>query len=101
MDTILDIFCQLLFAVVHLHMNNIVHRDIKPDNIFIDKNGRLKLGDLGGGKTSDSELTSSIFSVSSIRNEGYMAPEVEDWGNSSFNSDVWSLGVVLQELNED
>ena len=77
MENILDIFCQLLLAVHHLHINKIVHRDIKPDNIFIDKNGSIKLGDLGGAKTSDSDATrNSVFSVSSIRNEGYMAPEV-------------------------
>ncbi len=68
-------------AVHHLHINNIVHRDIKPENIFINKNGRIKLGDLGGAKTSDSEILNSTFSESSIRNEGYMAPEVENWGN--------------------
>ena len=60
-DDILDIFSQLLLAVYNLHQNKIIHRDIKPDNIFIDINGCIKLGDLGVSKKIKSKYQETLI----------------------------------------
>lgn len=70
---------------------NIIHRDIKPDNIFISANGDYKLGDFGVARTL--EQTTSGLSKKGTYN--YMAPEV--YSNRPYNStvDIYSLGIVL------
>lgn len=61
-----------LLSVLHLlHSNGIIHRDIKLENIFIDSNGRIKLGDFG--LTMSSRQESAISPVGTVE---YMAPEV-------------------------
>ncbi len=71
--------------------HNIIHRDIKPDNIFVSDNGQFKLGDFGIAKTV--EKTMSGLSKKGTYN--YMAPEVykgEEYGPSV---DIYSLGIML------
>jgi len=87
-------FVQLALALDFLHSNNVVHRDLKAQNVFLT-NGLIKLGDLGIAK----ELTgTSRFAQTCIGTPYYMGPEL--FKNRPYNhkSDVWSLGIVLYEL---
>lgn len=74
----------------------IIHRDIKPDNIFISENGDFELGDFGFARTASK--TSSMYNMSRKGTLNYMAPEV--YKNQPYNStvDIYSLGVVLYQL---
>ncbi len=86
---------QLVLALKHCHKQNVIHRDVKPQNILIDKYGHLKLCD---------------FSISMVRSIGdynryvctlwYRAPELflldqEEYG---FEIDIWSLGCVMMQM---
>lgn len=78
-----------------LHSYNIMHRDIKPDNIFISGSGEAIIGDIGLGKyiTSPSDLHTKKMGTFY-----YMAPEVYKSEVYSMKCDVWSLGCLLYEM---
>lgn len=73
---------------------NIIHRDIKPDNIFVNDNGDFKLGDFGIARTV--EKTQGEMSKKGTYN--YMAPEVYRGEEYGFSVDIYSLGIVLYRL---
>ena len=77
-----------------LNKYNIMHRDLKPDNIFFH-NGNLKLGDFGFCKTlgREGDMTSTM-----LGSPIYMAPEVLRGEIYTSKADIWSLGVVLYEM---
>ena len=87
----LDLFDQLLKAFKVLKSNNIMHRDVKPDNILFH-NGKVKLGDFGFCKTlgEANEMTGTM-----LGSPIYMAPEVLRGETYASKADIWSLGVVL------
>jgi serine/threonine protein kinase len=72
----------------------ILHRDVKPDNIFISRDGNYKLGDFGVSRTM--EKTVSHLSVKGA--PMYMAPELYKLGEVDFSADTYSLGLVLYKL---
>lgn len=72
----------------------IIHRDIKPDNIFIDKFGNFRLGDFGVAK----QLENSTASLTRIGTMRYMAPEVYDGRKYDARADIYSLGMVMYKL---
>ena len=76
-----------------LHELNIVHRDIKSANLFISKNGMLKLGDMNVSKVAKRGFLSTQTGT-----PYYASPEV--WKDKPYDvkSDIWSLGCVLYEL---
>ena len=75
------------------HKKNIIHRDIKPQNIFISDNGYYKLGDFGIARTM--EKTSGMSVKGTYR---YMAPEVFKGEKYDSTADIYSLGLVLYSL---
>ena len=83
---------QILKGVEFLHQRNLVHRDIKPDNIFLHQ-GRIKVGDLGIAIESNATLVGAPVGTLT-----YMAPEQLLRGRTSRRSDIWSIGVVAFEL---
>jgi polo-like kinase 1 len=90
---------QLLLAVQYMHENNVIHRDLKLGNLFIDKQLHIKVGDLGLATRVDDkdEKRKTICGT-----PNYIAPEIIQSDKSkrghSFEVDVWSMGVILYTL---
>ncbi len=81
-------------ALALCEQRKILHRDVKPDNIFISKDGLFKLGDFGVSRTL--EKTVSHLSVKGA--PLYMAPEIYRYGDVDFSADIYSLGLVMYRL---
>ena len=95
-DEAIGIACQVLGALTHAHTHNVVHRDVKPDNIHILPDGQVKLTDFGIARlTEEASLTGDgqVFGTPS-----YMSPEQIEGRSIDFRSDLFSLGVVLYEM---
>lgn len=92
----LDIMQQLTSAVTHAHQNHIVHRDIKPQNILIDRDGVVKITDFGIAMAlSATSITQTNAVLGSVH---YLSPEQARGGMATKKSDIYSLGIVLFEL---
>ncbi len=76
------------------HNNQIVHRDIKPQNIIISREGKVKVTDFGIAKATTSQTTTST-AMGSVH---YASPEQARGGYVDHRSDIYSLGVVLYEM---
>lgn len=84
---------QLLSALEAAHAAGVVHRDVKPSNIMVQPNGRVKLTDFGIAQTTDDpRLTSSGILLGSPT---YLAPEVIHGRQADAGSDLWALGASL------
>jgi serine/threonine protein kinase len=89
---------EILVALEILHKYNIIYRDLKPENVVVDKEGHIKLIDFGFAKRLSS--TNNHRTSTNCGTMGYTAPEVL-LGSSlgySFPADVWSFGILLCEL---
>jgi serine/threonine protein kinase len=84
---------KLIEVVAHAHQLQIMHRDIKPNNIIVGPNDTVKLLDYGAAK----ELKDRDISATMVGSRPYMAPE-QIMGKSQRRSDVWALGVIMYLL---
>ena len=94
-ETLLDWFMQICFALQYIHQRDILHRNIKPSNIFLMQQNFAKLGDFGVAKTLNKTLKSAKTLVAKPQ---YLAPETLKKEGYSFEADIWSLGVTFYQL---
>ena len=94
-DEILDIFTQLALAIKYIHDRKILHRDLKGQNVFLTKDGRVKLGDFGIAKVLD---YTAQFCKTQIGTPYYLSPEICEGKRYDSKTDIWSLGCILYEM---
>jgi serine/threonine-protein kinase len=90
----LDIARQVARALAAAHERGIVHRDVKPDNIFVTREGVVKLLDFGLARMADHRMSGPGTMVGTV---AYMSPEQVEGRRADSRSDVWALGVILFE----
>ncbi len=96
----LAIVPQICEALQYAHDNGVVHRDVKPENILLDEQGRVRIADFGLAKLTSSELsvqlTGTAQAMGTLR---YMAPEqLERPKEVDHRADIFSLGIVFYEM---
>jgi eukaryotic-like serine/threonine-protein kinase len=92
----IGIMRQLTSAIANAHQNSIIHRDIKPHNILMDLNGKVKITDFGIAMAlSATSITQTNSVLGSVH---YLSPEQARGGMANKKSDIYSLGIVMFEL---
>ena len=93
-QTALDFIMQIAAGIEVAHEHHTIHRDIKPQNIIVSKNGTLKVTDFGIAKAA----TSNTIASSAMGSVHYISPEQARGGYSDERSDIYSLGITLYEM---
>jgi serine/threonine protein kinase len=89
------LFRELMSALAHVHAAGIIHRDVKPGNVLMGRDGRTRLSDFGVARPSDAEpLTSTGLVVGTAR---YVAPEILRGRPPDERSDLFAAGVLLHD----
>src|SRR5690606_27298306 len=95
-EEVIDIMTQLTSASSHAHDNQLIHRDIKPQNVLVNKYGQVKITDFGiAVALSSTALTQTNSVLGSVH---YLSPEQARGGKANNKSDIYSLGIVMFEL---
>lgn len=94
LSDVLRLGVDLCNAINSCHHNGITHRDVKIENIFVDKDGHFKLGDFGVSRMSSGKTTKGTITGT----EEYMAPEMLKKEKYNNTVDIYSLGLVLYRL---
>ncbi|MCD8817295.1 Stk1 family PASTA domain-containing Ser/Thr kinase [Mammaliicoccus sciuri] len=95
-DEAVEMTLQILKGIAHAHHHRIIHRDIKPQNILMTKNGTLKILDFGIARAlSETALTETNHVMGSVQ---YLSPEQAKGQSTDESSDIYSIGIVLYEL---
>ncbi|MFE6776140.1 Stk1 family PASTA domain-containing Ser/Thr kinase [Streptomyces sp. NPDC057702] len=92
----LDVAEPILAALGAAHLAGLVHRDMKPENVLIGDDGRVKVADFGLVRTLDAATNTSTGAV--LGTVSYLAPEQIEHGTADTRADVYACGVVLYEM---
>ncbi|KAI9596113.1 kinase-like domain-containing protein [Syncephalis fuscata] len=109
-ETIWQVLAQILFALHECHQGRVIknqtdgsesrviilHRDLKPDNIFLDEQHNVKLGDFGLSRAM--EAASEKFAQTFLGTPYYMSPEIVSGSVYDAKTDIWSLGCIIYEM---
>ncbi len=90
----LNISIQIASGLSAAHQNRIIHRDIKPQNIIMSRDGKVKITDFGIAKAADS----TTVTTSAAGSVHYISPEQARGGYSDAKSDIYSLGITMYEM---
>ncbi|MFV0499467.1 MAG: Stk1 family PASTA domain-containing Ser/Thr kinase [Bacilli bacterium] len=91
-----DIIMQVTLGINHAHNKQIIHRDIKPHNILIQKDGTVKITDFGIAVTLNATLLTQTNSI--LGSVHYLPPEQISGDVSNVRSDIYSIGILMYEL---
>lgn len=91
---VIKLGCDLAMALIYCRKLNIIHRDVKPENIFVSRFGDFKLGDFGIAR----EQAHTMSNMSKKGTYFYMAPEIYKGEKYDSSIDIYSLGIVLYKL---
>ena len=91
---VIKLGCDLSMALIYCRKLNIIHRDVKPENIFVSRFGDFKLGDFGIAR----EQAHTMGNMSKKGTYSYMAPEIYKGEKYDSSIDIYSLGIVLYKL---
>ena len=93
---VIDIMTQLTDGIAHAHESYIIHRDIKPQNIMIEDDGRIKITDFGIAMALNAtQLTQTNSVMGSVH---YLPPEQASGKGATVKSDIYSMGILMYEL---
>ncbi len=90
--TIMD---AVLSGLVAAHSAGIVHRDVKPENVLLAEDGRIKIGDFGLARATSANTATGQQLLGTI---AYLAPELVTRGTADARSDIYALGIMLYEM---
>jgi beta-lactam-binding protein with PASTA domain/predicted Ser/Thr protein kinase len=94
-EAAVDVVLQILRALRFAHQRGVVHRDIKPQNVLIDEDGRVKVTDFGIARAGASDMTETGSIMGTAQ---YLSPEQAQGRPVDARSDLYSIGIVLYEL---
>jgi serine/threonine protein kinase len=93
-----ELLLQVCDAVHHGHLLGVVHRDLKPQNVLVDRDGRVKVIDFGIARSADGDTPVHTERGHVVGTVAYMSPEHLAGDDVDLRTDVWSLGVIAFEL---
>ncbi len=96
-EIVAQIIIRVLAALQHAHQNGVVHRDIKPQNILIDKEGTVKVADFGIARMANAQTVNQT-DESVMGSVYYFSPEQARGAAVDARSDIYSVGVVFYEM---